>query len=389
MKKEDKKEYKKAVSTFFPPCLRFVMITSLLAILVSLLFGNWFGTTQATMGKLIFWNVEYFFVLALCMELLGWVKSFSMKQILLTGGLYAVSFSMVWLSVNYDVLNFWMLGVLLLGYLIPTEMAIALHIILTISYCVVNGRSVEEFICYFTFGTLILLLAEFLDKIKNAIAIVIIAVTTNLAFLILLHDFALEFSQELVYGLMSTAVMILFLYGIQVYFDPGKQKKAVLNETLMKQLKEFSDNIYEHCILVGGISQGAAQVIGARKDLAYVAGCYHEVGRMEGKDYVANGEKMLMEHGISQTVIEVMKEHNMNHGKPASKEAAIVMLSDSIATTLQYLHLKHPDKQVKLEELVPSIIGKRFEQGLLKESGLSMEEMNQLKDYYIQSFQGK
>ena len=65
------------------------------------------------------------------------------------------------------------------------------------------------------------------------------------------------------------------------------------------------------------------------------------------------------------------------------------MLSDSIATTLQYLHLKHPDKQVKLEELVPSIIGKRFEQGLLKESGLSMEEMNQLKDYYIQSFQGK
>lgn len=382
-----KKENKNIVSTVFPPCLQFVMIASLFVILVTLGIGSLFCTTQTTMGKIIFWNVEYFFVFALCAELLGWAKPFKFRQNLVIGGLYAVSFCMVWNTLNYDMLNFWMIGVLLLAYFIPTEMALAMHIILTISYCLVNERPVEVFIGYFTLGTLILLLTEFLDKLINTIIIACIAVIANMAFLILINDFAMKFSEEQLLELASTFLLVFSLYGTGIYMN--WEKKTVLDLDLMNQLKESSPAIYEHCMLVGNISKNAAKVIGADEDLAYAAGCYHEVGRIEGKDYVVNGEKILSEKGVSQKVIDVMKEHNMNYGKPSSKEAAIIMLTDSIATIIQYYHLKQPDKQVNLEKLVTSTIGKRTEQGLLKDSSLTQEELAQLKDCYIQHFQGK
>ena len=119
------------LSTVFTPCLQFVCTTSLLVIIISFLAGKAYGVTLADIGKIIFWTVECIFVLALCMEILGWGKALSTKRLLLTSGLYAASFCVVWLSSNYLTLNFWMLGILIIGLIIPSEMAIALHIILT------------------------------------------------------------------------------------------------------------------------------------------------------------------------------------------------------------------------------------------------------------------
>lgn len=384
MKKRDN-----ILSTVFTPCLQFVCITSLLVVLISFLAGKAYGVTQADIGKIIFWNIEFLFVLTLCIELLGWGKPLSTKKFLLTSGLYAASFGVVWFSGNYLTLNFWMLGILIMGLIIPSEMAIALHIILTISYCMINGLSVDTFICYFTFGTLILLLEEFLDKLKNTVAILIIGLTTNIAFLILLHDFAFDFSAEAVYELISTGVMILCLWGIRMCFEAYECKEPRVKEELLNQLKEFSETIYEHSISVGEISEGAAKQIHANADVAYAGGCYHEIGRMNGNDYIISGVAILKEHGVSQRVVEVVKEHNIHRNKPTSKEAAVVMLTDSIATTIRYLKTKEPDFKITMEGLIKSIFNKRKEMGLFEQSGLSENEMEHLTKYYIEAFQEK
>lgn len=384
MKKRDN-----ILSTVFTPCLQFVCITSLLVVLISFLAGKAYGVPQADIGKIIFWNIEFLFVLTLCIELLGWGKTLSSKKFFLTSSLYTVSFAVIWLSSNYLTLNFWMLGILIMGLVIPSEMAIALHIILTISYCMINDLSVDMFICYFTFGTLILLLEEFLDKLKNTVAILIIGLTTNIAFLILLHDFALDFSTEVVCELISTGVMILCLWGIRICFGSHQAKEPRVQEELLNQLKEFSETIYTHSISVGEISEGAAKQIHANADLAYVGGCYHEIGRMKGNDYIKNGVEILKEHGVSQNVVDVVNEHNIHRNKPTSKEAAIVMLTDSIATTIRYLQTKEPNFKITMEGLVKSIFNKRNEMGLFEQSGLSENEMELLTKYFIEAFQEK
>lgn len=370
------------LSTVFSPCLQFVCLFGLLATVISFVAGRLFAVMQMDLGKIIFWNVEYFFVLALFLELLGFEMYLKGKKLLLAGGLYAVSFCLVWLSNTFLILNFWMIGVFLLAFIVPSYLAAVFHVILTISYCLVNGLSVEEFICYFTFGTLILLLTKFMDKLCNMVIILVVACTTNLAFLILLDDFQFDFTADSIHALISTAIMVVFMWAVQVVFDPYQKKEVIVKKQLMEQLKRFSDNLYEHCKQIGTLSEGAARKIGVREDIAYAGGCYHEIGRLEGNEYIEDGAKLLKENGVSSQVIRVVKEHNIHHDVPTSKEAAIVMLSDSIVSTVQFLKARQPDAELPMDNVVDSIFAKRFEKGLLDESMLSMKDIVMLKEYY-------
>lgn len=385
-----KKVRNNKLSTVFPPCLQFVVLMGIAVVVLSFVASRFFYVTEMESGKVIFWNMEYFFVLALFMELYGLTKEIQGKKLLVVAGLYALSFGLMWLSKNVLILNFWMLGVILLGVVIPPYLAVAFHLILTISYCLIQSGNVEEFICYFTFGTLILLLTQFLDRLRNALLIAAIAVTTNLAFLILLNDFSLIYTKDVVYGLISTAFLVGIVWVVQMFFVPNQKNveaepESELNPIVMKQLKAFSDNLYEHSMYIGQLSKKAAKLIGAEETIAYAGGCYHEVGRMEGKDYIQAGEKMLKGYGISAQVIDVVKEHNIHKGIPTSKEAAIVMLSDSIVSTMIYLKEKQPEAQVSVEEIVQSIFKRRLEKGLLAQSGLGEKELDTLQTYYCEA----
>ena len=110
---------------------------------------------------------------------------------------------------------------------------------------------------------------------------------------------------------------------------------------------------------------------------------------MKGNDYISSGVEILKEHGVSQDVVNVVNEHNIHRNKPTSKEAAIVMLTDSITTTIRYLKTKEPNFKITMEGLIKSIFSKRNEMGLFEQSGLSEQEIKRLKKYYIETFQGK
>lgn len=377
-------------NTVFTPCIQFVCLISLFATVVSIVASRFFHVTQADLGKMIFWNVEYFFVLALYLELCGAAKLLKEKNLLLITGLYTVSFAMVWVSCDYYLLNFWMLGVLLIATFLPSHIGIAFHIILTISYCMVNSLSVEEFICYFTFGALILILTQFLDTLFGMIMILIISVTTNLAFLILLADFELVISREVIIQLTSTAAMVVVIWIVKRLYGAHYEKGLVLKEDAMRQLKNVRPNIYVHSLEIGNLSAGAAKLIGANEAVSFAGGCYHEIGRIrkkqkkqEGRDYIDDGVEILKKHGVGQDIIAVVKEHNIHYDAPTSKEAAIVMLSDSILSSLKYLYEHKAAEDIQVEEVVSSIINRRFEKGILNQSGLTIEELVVLNEYYV------
>ncbi len=378
------KKRKNRLGTVFTPCLQFVCITSLLVIMISYIVGIKVGFSSVNINKIIFWNVEYLFVLALCMEKLSWGGELKRDGLYKTCILYALSFGAVWFSSKFQVLNFWMFGVLILGFLVPAELAIALHILLTMTFCTINGHSVDTFICYFTFGTLILLLEDFVDQLKNTVLIFVISITTNIAFLILNHNFELDFTANVIYQLISTGIMILGLWGLKVTVF-GQTENDELNKELMNRLEAYSETIYEHCLDVGNISAIAAEQIHVKRNVAYLGGCYHEIGRIMGKDYISHGVELLKEYGISKEVIAVVREHNIHCEKPASKEAAIVMLSDSILSTIRYLREKEPNTKITIEVLTKAIMNKRNAMGLFEQSGLSEGEIQTLQSFYIET----
>lgn len=377
-------------NTVCNPCIQFVCLISLFVTVVSIVASRFFTVTQVDLGKIIFWNIEYFFVLALYMELCTVNVQFNEKKILLITGLYAVSFVLAWFSCNIYLLNFWMLGVLLLATFLPSYIAIAFHIMLSISYCMINSLSVDEFICYFTFGTLILMLTQFMDKLSGMLLTLVISVTTNLAFLILLADFELVISREVILELVSTAVMVLIIWLVKRLYGAHYEKGLVLKEEAMMKLKDSMPNIYVHCLEIGNLSAEAAKLIGANEAVAFAGGCYHEIGRMngtqkkqEGREYIDEGIRILEQHGVAKEVIQVVKEHNIHHDAPSSREAAIVMLSDSILSSLKYLYAHKASEEINVEEVVNSIINRRFEKGILNQSELTVKEIVLLQEFYV------
>ena len=78
-----------------------------------------------------------------------------------------------------------------------------------------------------------------------------------------------------------------------------------------------------------------------------------------------------------------MVEHNVKSRAPKSKEAAIVMLSDTVVSTIEYVKGTMDKKDISEQVLVENAINKRLTSGALNKSGLTIEEFNTIKETLV------
>ena len=412
MEKQSNKAIKESSSYFL-----FVILISVLVAAVSYAGSFlWKEPVQTTLLKVVFWNIEYFFVFTISLEMFrtGVLEDKKNIWILLVG--YLISFSLLWISTEYLVLNFWFIGSLLIAILIHPYLGAGIQVILSISYCLIHDVSMEYFIYYFTFGVLMILLSKFMEKLISVIGVLVIVLATNIAFMFIRNDFDTFLSSNDRMELVSSVILVVFCYVVRCCLvgqvsigkrmerqdktevnsdlkdkkkekDVNEQKIDVVKDELMEQLKGFSGALYDHSVYIGELSYGAAKTIGCNENVALAGGLYHEIGRMAGKDYVLEGVELLKQQGVSKEVVQVVKEHNIRFFAPTSKEAAIVMLSDSIVSTVLYLKKQHGWDKAQAGDIISSVFVKRFEKGILDESDLSMDDIVKLKKYYLEALQ--
>lgn len=156
------------------------------------------------------------------------------------------------------------------------------------------------------------------------------------------------------------------------------------NELLLK-LKLYSDKLYNHCKRVGELSAAAARTLQADDQLSMAGGLYHEIGRIKGNNYMEEGLKLAEEYAFPPGLVNILKQHNINHDRPTSVEAAIVMLSDNIISTIEYIGRQQGNK-VTYDKIIDSIFKMRMEKGTFDESGLTLKDFKVLKEYYLNEF---
>lgn len=160
-----------------------------------------------------------------------------------------------------------------------------------------------------------------------------------------------------------------------------KQKKNTLpeeNNELLMQLKENSE-LYQHSLSVARIAEKVAASVDANRSLVRTGAMYHDIGKLvDGGDYVTEGVALCQEHGISDTVIQLVEEHNVNYKIPTSKEAAAVMLADTIVSTMEFNQKK--GKEADPELLVEKIFKVRKDKGTLNRCGLSEIELELMEE---------
>jgi len=203
-----------------------------------------------------------------------------------------------------------------------------------------------------------------------------------------------------------------------------------LDHPLLQRMLTEAPGTYHHSMVVGLLAQSAADAIGANSVLARVASYYHDIGKLEKPLYfsenqegenkhdelsptmssrivtshVKKGLLLADEYRLPQPIRDIIVQHHgTNHvsffyqkaveraqegsvreqdfrypgPRPQSREAAIVMLADSIESTSRSLTNATP---ARIRNVADRIINQRFSDGQFDECDLTLRDLHTLAD---------
>jgi putative nucleotidyltransferase with HDIG domain len=267
-----------------------------------------------------------------------------------------------------------------------------------------------------------LLSASFFIVITNELLLTSIGLLRELA--------PRELLNLLIWGIGNGIVSVVFSLGIIPFFEvilnlPTNFRLlelSDLNTPIMKKMQIEAPGTYHHSINVANMAEAAARAVKANALLVRVASLYHDIGKIPNAEYyiennpgeskhnfikpslsnsilkahIKIGVEMAKDMKMPAEVLDIIAQH---HGtslmkyfyhqalqsspeseidkkdyhyqgpKPQNREAAIVMLADSVEAASRTL--KNPSA-ARIEEFVQEIIEGKFREGQLNESTLTL-----------------
>lgn len=352
-----------------------------------------------------------------------------MNQVILIAG-YFISMFIIMFSLHLNTYNLFLLGPLMIALFVDINIGIVFTLYFTYIISLTRNMSIESFTSLFILGMIACLLSNHILEKKKAWYVGLILITTNITLITITKNFDYSniINKDTFYSVCSTLLFFVVAYVVNLTY---KNKVAIyhsldLNHTteeetmefalasehtvkttdiidmsnsleierkineileenyiLVTKLQNYSEHLFSHSVKVAELSRKACVTIHADALLAKAGGLYHEIGHVISKDYINEGVKLAEDNGFPKEVIAIIKQHNSKFEKPTSKEAAIVMLSDSLISTIEYLKTKSEQVQIDKVKLVENIFRVRVSKGCLDESELTISDLNQLKECYI------
>lgn len=340
----------------------------------------------------------------------------------------------------------WMLAVVVAALSSGVELAITTHVVLMVQYAILRlplDNGFYHLLAYILLGLVISLLFSQLKEKKAIPYLALILVTCDGVLQCVVYQFDLLAMRAEIAALAVEFVSILVFVGIaSVYLlkvpsveaadrqkketqeavepvaeaviqqpemaeppaeIPALQEVAVAQEKetegmsvfggflepghdLLERLKAYSDTLYAHSERISVLSEKAAQAIGGNAEVAKVAGMYHEIGRIEKEtDYIEEGIKLGRAYGFPEELLTVMRQHSTGFELPKSPEAAVVMMSDCIVSTSDYLEKNGKRGKISDEHLIQTVFQNRLDKGNLAQSGMTEEQIQLLKEFYMKN----
>jgi hypothetical protein len=238
-------------------------------------------------------------------------------------------------------------------------------------------------------------------------------------------------------GLFSSFVVLgvlpVFEYIFKVVTNISLLELSDFNHPLLRRLILEAPGTYQHSLVVANLSETAAESIGANSLLARVGAYYHDIGKVLKPNYFIENQipyrdihkslkpsmsKLIIINHIKEGV-ELAKKYRLNpriidfiiqhHGrslvyyfyhkaqqlepqieqeeeyrypgpKPQNKEIAIVALADTIEALSRTLEEPTPSR---IEEMVRDVVRKKFMEGELDESNLTLKELEKITQSFI------
>jgi putative nucleotidyltransferase with HDIG domain len=211
------------------------------------------------------------------------------------------------------------------------------------------------------------------------------------------------------------------------------------NNALLKKLLLEAPGTYHHSIIVGNLAESAADAVGGDSLLVRVGAYYHDIGKTKRPyffienqmtsdnphdkitpslstliltSHVKDGVEMAREHKLPQGIIDIIEqshgsslvtyfyhkalegdrnetvteeEYRYEGPRPQTREAAIVMLADSVEAAVRSLQNPTPGR---VEGLVRKIIKDKLNDGQLEECDLTFKDLTVIAAAFVRVMSG-
>ncbi len=210
------------------------------------------------------------------------------------------------------------------------------------------------------------------------------------------------------------------------------------NHPLLKKMLMEAPGTYHHSLMVGNLAEVACEDIGGNSLLARVGAYFHDVGKLKRPNFfrenqfgdnphdkmtpnlstlvitshAQDGVELAAKYKIPQPVRDIIQQHhgttmvayfyhkakNSEKGdtvkaedfryegpKPKTKEAAVVMLADSVEAAVRAM----PDKtEGKMEGLIRKIIKEKLDDGQLDQCELTLKDLDRIARAFMRVLSG-
>ena len=233
-------------------------------------------------------------------------------------------------------------------------------------------------------------------------------------------------------GLLSAVMCLGFQPLLEWIFNLATTAKLIElsnpNQPLLRRLLLEAPGTYHHSIIVANLAEAAATAVGGNGLLARVGAYYHDIGKLKRPVYFKenqlgdnphdrtdprvsaailtahprDGEAMAQKAKLPEPVLEIIRQH---HGdgvvlwfydkavklygadqvdisafrydgpRPHSREAAVVMLADSIEAAVRSIPDPNPEK---VDALIRKLVRAKLDDGQLDSSELTFSDLEKI-----------
>ena len=285
-----------------------------------------------------------------------------------------------------------------------------------------------------------------LDKRINLIFASVLLSLLNWVFLFtleIIYDkgvFALNGLAVAFNGFLSGILALALLTPLELLLNTASVFRLMdlsdLNNPLMKRMLLAAPGTYNHSMLVATLAENACTAIGANGLLARVGAYYHDAGKLEQPEYFVENQKEGNKHNdinprlsvsiirnhvkkgverahqmhFPQPVIDIIAQHHgngliayfYNEAKkkdpsvseeefsywgtpPTSKEAAVVMLADTVEAACRTL--ENPSVP-RLEKFIRQLVTAKYEDGQLDKADLTFADLDTIRSSFVNILAG-
>jgi putative nucleotidyltransferase with HDIG domain len=283
-----------------------------------------------------------------------------------------------------------------------------------------------------------LIRAGLMLSLLNSILLVVIGLLKNASLKMLLPAVGWGFANGFLGSLVALGLMPVFEHLLNAASRFRLIELSDLNAPIMKRMLSLAPGTYSHSISVANLAESACNAMNANALLARVGAYYHDIGKIEQSEYFIENQNSYNKHdelkpSLSAAVIkahlkmgiekarelelpeEIQDIIAQHHGRgvikffyhralendesgnvpaedytypgerPKTKEAAVVMLADTVEAVSRTL--KKPTI-AKLEKFVWNIIMDKFTSNELGDCDLTLAELEIIRRSFVQVLAG-